>query len=73
VTLFFVLPFLVFDNSFAVAFSVLLGLFLVFLLSVFVAKRSEKSIFESVFEHVGLAIIVIVASYFVGGLAERIV
>lgn len=72
--IFFALPFLLFNNNnFSMVFSVIFGLFLVLLLSFFVAKRSKKSIFQSVFEHVGLAIVVIIASYYVGGLAERIV
>lgn len=73
VTLLFILPFLIFNNNSAVVYSVIFGLLLVSLLSIFVARRSKKSIFQSVFEHVGLAIIVIIASYYVGGLAERIV
>jgi len=73
VTLVFAIPFLFFSNNLALVFSVIFGLCLVFLLSIFAAKRSNNSVFESVIEHVSLAIIVIVASYYVGSLTERIV
>lgn len=63
----FTIPVLTFDSLLtATIVSAIWGLLLLSLLSWYLAKRQDKSVLHGIFEHVGIAVIVIVITYFVG-------
>ncbi len=63
-TMFFLIPILLFDLSFAIIFSVVFGLLVLGLVSYNIAEKSER--LKVVVEHVGIAIIVVLFTHFVG-------
>ncbi len=58
------IPILLFDLSFAIIFSVVFGLLVLGLVSYNIAEKSER--LKVVVEHVGIAIIVVLFTHFVG-------
>ncbi|MBD3247261.1 hypothetical protein GF378_01425 [Candidatus Pacearchaeota archaeon] len=62
----FAVPVLIFDLSTAVLVSIVWGILLLSSFSYAVAKKREQNPFYSVFEHVAIAIVVIVLTYFIG-------
>ena len=66
IALTFVIPILLLDLKIAVIVSIVWGLFLITLFSYYIAKIKNTSPTKTVLEHLIIAILVIVATYFVG-------
>ena len=63
----FAIPVLMFESLLtATIVSAIRGLLLLSILSWYIAKRQKKSPLHGIFEHVGIAVIVIIVTYFVG-------
>ncbi|MFH1787606.1 MAG: hypothetical protein ABH811_02345 [archaeon] len=62
----FIVPFLIFSLSTAVVTSIVWGLFLIFLFSVYLARVNKKSSIKVVSEHLIIAVVVIIATCFIG-------
>ncbi|MBU0666829.1 MAG: hypothetical protein ABIC91_03745 [Nanoarchaeota archaeon] len=62
----FLIPVLLFELSTAVIISVVWGLFSLGLISYFIAKKQDKKPFGVIMEHIVIAIIVIIITFFVG-------
>jgi VIT1/CCC1 family predicted Fe2+/Mn2+ transporter len=66
VTLTFIVPLLLLQLSTAIIVSVALGLFLLGIFSFFIAKEQKAKPWKVVMEHVIIALVVIVTTYYVG-------
>ena len=66
VSISFVVPILLLDLNLAVVISVIWGLFLISLLSYFIAKDQKAKPLKIIGEHLLIAIFVILASYYMG-------
>jgi len=62
----FIIPFLFFELATAIKIGVVYGLIVLTLLSDYLAKRKRENRKKAIFEHLGIAILVIVITYFVG-------
>lgn len=62
----FILPILVFGLFEAIAVSAAWGLLLLAVISFRIAKRENKKPFDVIFEHMTIAILVVIITYFVG-------
>ncbi|MBN2422841.1 VIT1/CCC1 transporter family protein [Candidatus Woesearchaeota archaeon] len=62
----FVIPVLLFELSVAITISVIWGLFALGILSYFIAKDEKKKVIGVIFEHLIIAILVIILTHFVG-------
>ena len=62
----FVAPILIFDLFTAIVVSVIWGLFILTILSYYIAKERNSSPLKAIFEHLAIAIIVIVITHYVG-------
>ncbi len=69
----FMVPVLLFNLFNAIIVSIIWGIFLISLLSYFIAKRNKMKPYKVIFEHITIAILVVIVTYFVGKLAELIV
>ena len=68
--LIFVLPFLFLELKTAIIFCVVFGLFLLSLFSYYIARKQNTSARYVVLEHLVIAVIVIIVTYFVGELVR---
>jgi len=64
----FLVPFLIFDMGLGLMISIIYGILLLGVYSYYIAKKKDK--IRSVIEHVGISLIVILISYFVGQLVN---
>jgi VIT1/CCC1 family predicted Fe2+/Mn2+ transporter len=62
----FIIPVLFFSLRTAVIVSIVWGLLLIFLLSYKVAKDRKDNILHTTLEHIGITILVIILTYFIG-------
>jgi len=62
----FIIPVLIFNLSLAVLVSIAWGLLMLCVFSFCMAKEQKTSPYRAVFEHLGIAVVVIVATHFVG-------
>jgi vacuolar iron transporter family protein len=62
----FTIPIFLFSLQTAITISIVWGLFLLSTFSYFIAKRRKESPLKAIFEHVLIAILVIIATYFIG-------
>lgn len=62
----FAVPVLLLSLSTAVVVSVLWGFVLIVFFSIYVARQQKRPPLESVLEHLGIAILVVVATHFIG-------
>ena len=62
----FVIPILCFDLNTAVVVSIIWGLFVIGLVSHYIARQQQKSPFKVIGEHLLIAILVIILTYFIG-------
>lgn len=62
----FVVPFLLFELSGAVIVSVIWGLLLISLFSLYIAKQNNMNLYKVIGEHLLITIIVIILTYFLG-------
>lgn len=69
----FVIPLLLFQLRTAIIVSIIWGLLLISILSFYISKKSKYSSFRVIIEHLILAIIVIVITYFIGSFFRGIV
>lgn len=69
-TLTFIIPFLIFNLSTGLIVSVVYGLVLLSLLSIYIAKRRKENILVAVISHILIALLVIALSYLVGRLVN---
>lgn len=70
--IFFIIPVLLFDNlNLAILASVISGLFLLSVLSFFIAKSQNLNPFKAVFEHLIVALLVIFLTHFIGDLISK--
>ena len=67
----FIIPFLLFDLSVAIPFSVITGIILIAVFSYYLARRRKVNPFGVVFEHVLIAILVVLATHWVGDWVGR--
>jgi VIT1/CCC1 family predicted Fe2+/Mn2+ transporter len=65
-TMSFIIPVLFFSLRTAVIVSIVWGLLLIFLLSYKVAKDRKDNILHTTLEHIGITILVIILTYFIG-------
>ncbi|MBU0670982.1 MAG: VIT1/CCC1 transporter family protein [Patescibacteria group bacterium] len=63
----FVIPILVFPLNVAIIVSIIWGLSLIVIMSFLIAKQEKAKPWSIIFEHLGITILVIIATYFVGG------
>ena len=68
----FVVPVLLFPNSLAIIIGCCWGIILLTWYSVFLARRQKIKIYEVIFEHVGIAILVIIITNFVGQMIDKV-
>ena len=68
----FIIPVLVFELQIAIIISIIWGLLLLTLFSLYIAKEKEINPVKSIVEHLVIAILVILATHFVGGLINSI-
>jgi len=66
-TMTFIIPIYFLNLKFAVLVNIIWGLIVLCFLSFFVAKESREKPFDAIFEHLFIAVIVLVATYFIGG------
>lgn len=66
ITLTFIAPVLLFKLETAVIISIIWGLFLISVISYVIAKKSGFEPYKSILEHLGIAIVVVVITHFVG-------
>jgi VIT1/CCC1 family predicted Fe2+/Mn2+ transporter len=66
ITLIFILFIILLQMNYAIIFSVALGLIILSVMSYFIAINQKEDPFIEIFKHVGLAVIVLVMSLFVG-------
>ncbi len=69
----FVIPLLLFQLGTAIIVSIIWGFLLISILSFYISKKSKYSSFRVIIEHLILAIIVIVITYFIGSFFRGIV
>ncbi len=62
----FLLPILVFELNTAIIICILWGLFLITMFSIYLARSQQRKVSHIVFEHLVLAIVVIVLTHYVG-------
>lgn len=62
----FLLPILVFELNTAIIVCILWGLFLITMFSIYLARSQQRKVSHIVFEHLALAIVVIVLTHYVG-------
>ena len=62
----FIIPVLLFDLNIAVIVSIIWALFVIGLISYYLAKQQQKSFFKVITEHLSITILVIVLTHFVG-------
>lgn len=67
----FILPIIFLKIDYAVLISIIWGLFLLTVLSLKMAKISEGNPWPLIFEHLLIAVFVIIATYFLGGLIRE--
>jgi len=72
-SLLFLIPIILLDLDLAIKISIVLGMIIISLLAVYIARRRSRPIFTEVVEHLALASFVIFISYFLGTLAEKII
>ena len=62
----FVIPVLIFDLQIAIYVSIMIGLYLIFLISLIIARLKEDNIIKVVCEHLIVTIFVIIAAHYAG-------
>ncbi|MBU5575069.1 MAG: VIT1/CCC1 transporter family protein, partial [Candidatus Aenigmarchaeota archaeon] len=62
----FIVPIILFELSLAVIISIILGLSLICIFSLNIAKQQNKNYLKVVIEHLTIAVIVIIATYYIG-------
>ncbi len=62
----FVIPILLFSLDLAVAISIVWGILLLFFFSCYIAKKRKESQLKAAFEHISIAVVVIIITYFIG-------
>ena len=62
----FVVPFIFFSLSLAIIISVIYGLLLIIFFSIYISKQQGDKLYKPVFEHLVIAVIVIVITHYVG-------
>ncbi len=72
IALSFIIPFLIFNVKISVIICVIYGMILLSGFSYYLAKREKKSAKGVILEHLTIAVLVIVATYFLGNLISMI-
>jgi vacuolar iron transporter family protein len=67
----FIIPFLLFEISTGILISIIYGLTLLTVFSFYLAKREREKPAKIIFEHLLIAVIVIIATYFLGKLISE--
>jgi len=62
----FVIPVLLFPLQTSIIISVVFGLFIISIFSYFIARNQNGSVWHAILEHLFIAVLVIVATYYVG-------
>src|SRR3989339_155720 len=68
----FVIPILIFELQFAIIFSVFFGLLLLGIFSFFIAVQNKKNPLPVIAEHVVIATLVVIFTYFIGEFARNL-
>jgi len=68
----FVIPILIFELQFAIIFSVFFGLLLLGIFSYFIAVQNKKNPLPVIAEHVVIATLVVIFTYFIGEFARNL-
>ena len=71
--LIFLIPVFLFSLDKAIIASIVLGLFLLSILSYFIAKKEGINTIKSILEHLTIAIVVIVATHYLGNLISTLI
>jgi VIT1/CCC1 family predicted Fe2+/Mn2+ transporter len=71
-SLLFVLPLLILSVENSIFLSMIFGFTLIIVLAIFIAKRNKRPVFKQVFGNFSLSVLIVVASYLIGKIAERI-
>lgn len=69
----FILPLLLLPLLYALIFDIFWGIFLLSVLCLYISKQNKEKIFRVLFEHMGIAIIVVVGSFIIGSLISRLI
>jgi VIT1/CCC1 family predicted Fe2+/Mn2+ transporter len=64
----FILPVIIFELGTAVIVSVLIGLYLIFILSLYIARDRDESPHKVIIEHIVITIIVIIITHYLGSM-----
>lgn len=62
----FLVPIIVFELSTAIIVCIIWGMFLITVFSIYLARSQQKKVSHIVFEHLALAIVVIILTHFIG-------
>lgn len=65
-TLTFLIPIILFNLPTAIIISIIWGLLLITFFSCYISKRHKTSPAKAIFEHLGIAVIVIIATHYIG-------
>jgi len=68
----FIIPVLIFERNIAIIISVMIGLYLIFLTSLTIARRRKDNPFKVISEHILIAIFVIFITHYAGILISNI-
>jgi VIT1/CCC1 family predicted Fe2+/Mn2+ transporter len=69
----FILPLLLLPLLYALIFDIFWGIFLLSVLCLYISKQNKEKMFRVLFEHMGIAIIVVVGSFIIGSLISRLI
>ena len=62
----FIIPILLFNLRVAIIISLMLGLYLIFLLSLIISRERNDNPYKVIFEHISITIFVIIAAHYLG-------
>lgn len=68
----FIIPVLIFDLHKAIIISVLIGIYLIFLVSLIIAREKNESPYKVIGEHIFIALFVIIIAHYVGSFISNI-
>ncbi len=68
----FIIPVLLLPLGYAVIISIIWGIFLISILSFYIARERKSSPFKAITEHIAITIFVIIVTYFVGILINNL-
>ncbi|MBU1164358.1 hypothetical protein KKA15_02220 [Patescibacteria group bacterium] len=68
----FIVPVIIFSLNLAIIISIFWGIFILSILSYYIARQQNKNAFKIIFEHVAITIVVIIITNYVGVIVDKI-